>query len=419
MAENKLTDARLSKYLHKPQEKPFTLGDGLGLSARVSRVGGISWLFRFRFPTGAKQQWLSLGSYPDLSLKAARAKRDECRQWLADGKDPRQERDLRLTEALKPITVADALTHWLDNYAAKRRTNVEKHKQQFDRWIIPAVGHLPLAAISKRHWINCFEERAALYPVGAGYVLRNVQQAMKYCQKRGYEVNRDIFDLDFDTIGARKQAKRSRRLVEDGCWDEFIALVRWIEQGKMPPYYRNLLLALISFGCRTQEMRLSKITEWDFSNMVWTVPAAHNKSSAKDMAKGQSGEIKRPIPASLLPWLQGLVCASPNEYLLGELKTTTAVSAWGGKLWKRLGYSRQWQLHDLRRTVATGMNDLGIAPHVVEALLGHTIQGVAGIYNHSQYLPEKLKALELWQDRLALLRGDTDNVVLLKALGNS
>ncbi len=48
MAENKLTDAKLNKYLNKAQEKQLTLADGLGLSARISKVGGITWLFRFR-----------------------------------------------------------------------------------------------------------------------------------------------------------------------------------------------------------------------------------------------------------------------------------------------------------------------------------------------------------------------------------
>jgi hypothetical protein len=61
---------------------------------------------------------------------------------------------------------------------------------------------------------------------------------------------------------------------------------------------------------------------------------------------------------------------------------------------------------------------MGIAPHVVEALLGHSIQGVAGIYNRSQYLSEKRDALNKWQDRLALLRGDTNNVVMLGRINN-
>ncbi|MBL2624453.1 integrase, partial [Klebsiella pneumoniae] len=67
----------------------------------------------------------------------------------------------------------------------------------------------------------------------------------------------------------------------------------------------------------------------------------------------------------------------------------------------------------LRRTLATHMNNMGIAPHVVEQLLGHSMPGVMAIYNRSLYLPEKLDALNKWYDRLELLAGNHQNVVLL------
>lgn len=68
----------------------------------------------------------------------------------------------------------------------------------------------------------------------------------------------------------------------------------------------------------------------------------------------------------------------------------------GSNIWKRLDHDEKWTLHDLRRTLATRLNDLGILPHVVEHLLGHTISGVEGIYNRSQYMNEKRAALDLW-----------------------
>ena len=61
---------------------------------------------------------------------------------------------------------------------------------------------------------------------------------------------------------------------------------------------------------------------------------------------------------------------------------------------------KPWTIHDLRRTVVTGMNDIGIAPHVVEAVVNHITgaakAGVAGVYNLSKYRPEKKAALERW-----------------------
>ena len=80
---------------------------------------------------------------------------------------------------------------------------------------------------------------------------------------------------------------------------------------------------------------------------------------------------------------------------------------------------RPWTLHDLRRTMATGMADrLAVQPHVVEAVLNHASGhkgGVAGIYNRAQYLAEKKQALELWADYvMALVEGRPLNVVQMR-----
>ncbi|MGI2172034.1 tyrosine-type recombinase/integrase [Shewanella sp. MF05960] len=417
--KGKLTDTALKRLQKQAITKEVSQSDGQGLSVRARPSGNdelnnVSWLFRYRVgDRSTNPTKLVLGSYPDLSLAKARKKRDECRAWLADGKDPKFEIVLALDKTIKPITVADALNFWIDEYAIEKRTNALKHRQQFNKWLVPELGHLPLASIQKPHWIKTIRKRSKQYPVAAGYVLRNLQQALKFCNKRGYEIDRSVFDIDFDDIDAKKQNKRSQRLVEDDSWQRLEDLVKWLDEGRMMPYYRHLTLLLISFGCRSQELRLAETKEFNFETQVWTVPAAHNKTRDKDQAKGQSGEIKRPIPTALLPMLKALCDQHKGGYLLGELKNAEAVSGWGRTIYKLLGHEESWSLHDLRRTVATGLNDMGIAPHVVEALLGHSLQGVAGIYNRSQYLPEKLDALNKWQDRLELLRGDTNNIVVL------
>ena len=403
MAENKLSDSKLKASLNKPVGKQITLADGLGLSARISPVGGISWLFRYRDSLTKKQVWISLGKYPDLSIKQAREERDKIREWLANGKDPRIERKMSIQTKLAPITVKDALDHWIEKYASDNRSNHARHLAQFERWIYPNIGWMPLNQVSKHHWIECFEARSKKYPVAAGYVLRNAQQAIKFCDKRGYEVNRDILDIDFDTIGAKKQSKKSRRLIEDDSWQEFESLVLWLNSARIMPYYKWLIFLLVCFGARTQEVRQSKVGEWDLENLVWTVPPENNKTKKKDQSKGQSGEIKRPIPPQLVPLIRELITNSGNGYLLGEIKTAEAVSGWGGSIWKLVDHDSKWSLHDLRRTVATGMNDLGVHPHVVESMLGHSIAGVAGIYNRSHYLKEKKEALAIWLDKLEML----------------
>ncbi|MDE9524188.1 tyrosine-type recombinase/integrase, partial [Xenorhabdus bovienii] len=88
----------------------------------------------------------------------------------------------------------------------------------------------------------------------------------------------------------------------------------------------------------------------------------------------------------------------------------TAVSSTGNRVWERLKHNEKWVLHDFRRTFATMLSDAGIAPHIVELLLGHTLGGVLAVYNRSQYLSEKLDALNKWCERLDVLAGNYENV---------
>ncbi|EPW6709344.1 tyrosine-type recombinase/integrase [Vibrio parahaemolyticus] len=400
MATNKLSDSNLKTYLGKPQPRSMTLADGLGLSARISTVGGISWLYRYREAPTKKIVWLTLGKYPDLSLKQAREERDKCREWLANGLDPRTERKLHRTLTSRPSTVADAVTLWLTEYAKEHRVDYESLCKKLDLWIVSNVGDLPLSAMTQKLWRDCFAIRAKKSPVAAGAILQCIIQIMQFCKKRGFDIHPDTFELDLDLVGAKRQGKKSRTLIEEDSWGEFNDLLEWVNTADILPYYRNITLLLIVFGARTQELRKSKIEEWDLSTMVWTVPPENNKTSKREASRGFSGEIKRPIPQEILPLIAHLISTSKTNYLLGELKKSSSVSSYGSGVWKRLGHDTKWSLHDLRRTVATGMSDLEIDPYIVEAMLGHSLGGVQGIYNRSHYLSKKQKALEVWVSKL-------------------
>lgn len=418
MAKDKLTVGRLRALAKQPIERVKTEADGLGLSIRITPTKGdnaLLWLWRYT--VAGKPQTLTFGNYPDLSLKAARDKRDQCRAWVAEGLCPRAELLLCEEKALKALTVEGALEFWLDGYAQKHRSNWQKHRQQFQKWVYPAIGHLPAARVDLAHWMKCFEgaDRA---PVAAGLVLQNIKQAFRYCAKRKHEVNPAIFMLDNEMVGAKSAREKSRTLATEVTNTELVELVRWLESGKVLPYYRHLITLLLGFGCRTQELRLSRKGEWDLKSWVWTVPPEHNKTAKKEQGSGFSGEIVRPIPDGLKPLILHLVESGTGDYLLGELKKPEAVSLYGGKLWQKLQHAQPWSLHDLRRTVATQLNTIGIAPHVVEAVLGHSQEKVQRTYNRSQYLPEKLDALNKWQERLDVMRQGNANVLLWRGVNH-
>ena len=84
------------------------------------------------------------------------------------------------------------------------------------------------------------------------------------------------------------------------------------------------------------------------------------------------------------------------------------------------GALKPWRLHDIRRTVATRMADLGVQPHVIEAVLNHISghkAGVAGVYNRASYANEKRQALDMWAAHVeALVEGRESNVIALRGV---
>lgn len=399
---NKLSDTALRKMNGRESPGDSFYADGDGLSIKVSKIGVMTWYFTFR--TGGREttsQRIKLGNYPDLSLKAAREKREQCRAWLAEGKNPKHQLSFTTQETLKPVTVKDAMDYWIREYATHKRANVEKHIEQLNKHIYPYIGAFPLSMCETRHWLECFTRVRDEAPVAAGYLLQMCKQALKFCRVHRYAVSNVLNDLTIDDVG-RKQNKRDREHTRQ----ELADIWQECSGKKFKRYYSSLLRLLVVFGCRTKELRLSRVKEWDCREWVWTVPKEHSKGGVK---------IVRPIPEAIRPFITSLIEKKEGtELLLGEMKKSEAVSQWGRGIYKRLGHSDPWTLHDLRRTFSTTLNNMGIAPHVVEQLLGHSLGGVMAVYNRSQYLPEKLDALNKWMERLEVISSDYPNVAILE-----
>nr|WP_314590740.1 site-specific integrase [uncultured Serratia sp.] len=400
--KNKLSDSSLRKMLGRESPGDSFYADGDGLSVKVTKSGAMTWVFAYRLGgRKEKPQRLKLGNYPDMGLKLARDKRDQCRAWLAESKDPKYQLNFTAGETLKPVTVKDALQYWITEYAEGKRANVERHKAQLAKHIYPYIGSLPLSQCETRHWLECFDRMKKNAPVAGGYVFQMCKQALKFCRVRRYAISNALDDLTIPDVGS-KQEKGDR----DHTDDEIGQIWQASKQLKFKPYYAAMLRLLVVFGCRSQEARLSTWAEWDLKKWVWTVPKEHSKGGTK---------ILRPVPEAMRPFIEELHCQHKDSgLLLGEIKESSAVSAWGRLVWGRLGHIEPWSLHDIRRTFATKLNDLGVAPHVVEQLLGHTMPGVMAVYNLSQYMPEKLDALNMWCERLDLLAGGHENVILLQ-----
>ena len=400
-ALNKLSDTQLRKINGTPAQKTAFLNDGGNLSVRHSTSGLLTWYFTYRAGTGrgAPPERIKLGNYPDLSLKSAREKAAQCRAWLAEGKNPRHELNYTVQEALKPVTVGDALTYWLESYAKENRVDYAALKKRLNNHVIQHIGAMPLDKCELRHWLACFDQVAKRTPVTAGFLLQTCKQALKFCRRRRYAISNVLDDMSVADVG--KKPDISERVLST---KELGELLQALDKKIFSPYYIALIRLLIVFGCRTVELRLSEISEWDFTEMLWTVPKEHSKTKVA---------IFRPIPEAILPFVTQLVEQNRHTgLLLGEVKQEASVSQYGRLAHRRLNHPH-WSLHDIRRTFTTMLNDLGVDPHVVEQLTGHQMPGMQRVYNHSRYLDAKRNALDMWTERLGILAGTHENVTTL------
>jgi integrase len=160
--------------------------------------------------------------------------------------------------------------------------------------------------------------------------------------------------------------------------------------------YGKIVKLIILTGCRPHEIGGMAWPEFNFDAGTWTLP--------KERAKNHV-----PLTLPLSPMMLDVVMAVPKRFDTDCLFGARGVgfTRWSAamKIFEPLGL-KAWQLRDIRRSVATGMANIGIAPHIVETILNHISGhkgGVAGIYNRSRYTDQVKDALHQWSDHVASL----------------
>jgi len=177
--------------------------------------------------------------------------------------------------------------------------------------------------------------------------------------------------------------------------------------------YGRIVRLLILTGARRQEVGGMRRGEFAFEDGTWTLPAERSKNH-------RAHTLALP-PAALA--IVGAILPGERDHLFGS-RASSGYTAWAaGKaaLDQRLANAVEpWKLHDIRRTVATRMADIGIEPHVIEAVLNHYSghrRGIAGVYNRSPYEKAVKGALIRWSEHVRdLVEGRVEsNVVTLHA----
>lgn len=382
-----ISDTKLRSLYGKPYSGPAEITDSDGLGIRITPKGVISFQFRFRWD--GKQHRLGLGRYPAMTLRDARNMVADLRESVDRGLDPRVMVD-RNSAKNKP-TVKDCLEYWQENYVdvALREKTKALYKSTVVKHMADVFPGMPIEDIPVRLWVERFTEEEQINPRRARQLLVQLRSAIGWCNRRQFIGNTDLMLLQPKDIGT-KAAVGEVTL----SYNQLAKIWLAIERSRGSTSNRLLHQLLMLYGARNSEMRMAVKNEFDREEGVWSVPAEKSKTNKI---------IRRPLFSAADELLKKAEMTYGTVLFPGpDLKksmTIAGANRFLGRIQESLGIG-DFTAHDFRRTLATRLSEEGVAPHVIEKMLGHELGGVLSVYNKHDWLAEQKAAYELYAEKI-------------------
>jgi integrase len=349
---------------------------GFGLRLRAS--GAASWVVQYDL--GGKTKKVTLGTTAMLDFGAARSKARDLLAAVRLGGDPAA--DKRQAQERAAETFGALLPRYLVFKQAKAKPGsrsfkeVERHLAKYARPLHPR----PLTAIDRRAVAGLVSAIASKNgPAAANNMLGSLSGYFTWLIREGLLDGTNPASLVNKAVANKG---RDRVLTAD----EFRII--WGALGDSD--YADIFRLLALTAARKTEIGSLRWSEIDFDAAEIQLPATRTKNG-------------KPHVVPLVPMALAILKARPEngrEFVFGTGKGFTGWAWAKAALDERTGPIPPWVLHDVRRFFSTNAHDqLGVAPHVVEACLGHVSgfkAGVSGIYNKATYLDERRRALEKW-----------------------
>lgn len=386
-----LTDTAIKNA--KPKAKRWRLFDEGGLYLEISPAGGRWWRLKYRF--GGKEKRLSLGTYPDTSLKQARERRDQARKVLAEGLDPGLERKteklrtkLEAENSFKSVALA-----WLDHQTARWiATTRQRVLASLEADAFPQLGAMPITEIRARDVatvVRAIEARG----VGetAARVLQRIRAIFRFAVVHEWIETNPTLDVRGDELLKPRQVQHRAALPEA----EVAGFLAKLDAYEGDPSTANALRLLMLTAVRPGELRGARWAEMDLQTARWRIPAERMKMRAEHLVplSRQAVEVLRVMEP--LSGTGDLVF--PSAFYPGQpLSENTLNSALA-----RMGYKGIATAHGFRALFSTVANEHGHDPDVIERQLAHVERNeVRAAYHRAAYVAERATLMQWWADHL-------------------
>lgn len=444
MAIGKITKDKVDALV-KGKGDLFLWDDKLpGFGVKVTPAGAKVYLYQYRIGgRGNPTRRYTIGKHGPLTPDQARTRAKGLAHMVEHGTDPRQAEDAekaakmeaqrqvderaRLEGELAFSRLAPVFLDWYENDRERRPSSVALARLVIDRYLTPALADKPLPHVTRADLQPILDaipsHKRGMRRAVFAYASTLFSWAMK---------ERGIIDVNPLRAMAKPDAPKARERV---LADEELADL-WRATDTLAKPFDAFFRLLVLTAQRRSEVAGMLWAELDRDARAWVIPAARAKNNAAQLVPLSDAVIGELDRLALAQQVKANVAApdGTNWPKLGHALTTTGRTPISGitkakdALDKAIGEARgtkelpapieAWRIHDLRRTVATGLQRLGVRFEVTEAVLNHVSGakgGVAGIYQRHDWKDEKRTALDAWASHIAALLVPTDhsNVVQL------
>lgn len=394
-----LTETQIRKAKAGP--KPVKLYDsrGLYLEVRATSQGDSAKWWRFRYRFDGKEKLLSLGTYPDTSLAAAREARDKAREQVARDVDPSEARKTeKAARAAAALNTVEAVARaWLiDRTSAWKAGTLEAIEASLDNHVFHSDGQRPISAVKPadvRRIVKAVESTGASET--AGRVFQRLRSIFRYA------IAHELLEVDptyslkpSEILKPRKVQHRAAIAERDA--PEFL---KKLDAYEGDPTTKAALKLLVLTAVRPGELRGARWSEFDKERALWRIPGDRMKMATEHLVPLSTQatavlELMRPLSGH-----RELVFPSPF-YPDKQLSENTFNSALA-----RMGYKGIATAHGMRTLFSTCANEAGWNGDLIEKQLAHEERDdVRAAYNRAKHVAERAKLMQWWADHLDKLR---------------
>ncbi len=394
-----LTDRKIKAATVKTGKKTTKLFDGGGLYLEVNLKSAKRW--RLKYYYGGKEKRISLGTYPTVSLKAARTKREEAKQLLDNGIDPSQKRKEKKEQAIQvqeesENTFSRSVSLYLEHLRPERD---EKYwnsvESAFERLINPIIGAKNINEVSPKDIIvvlNHIQSRGTIET--AHRLFTQISSVFKYAVSHELSDRNPCSDMEKNHVLKKVQTQHYATITDN----EQIGKLLYDINKYTGAYTVRMALSFAPYvAIRPYNIRFARWKDIDFDAGFWKIPAEEMKTKQEHIIPLTSSSLKILLEVQNFTGDEEYIF--PSDRNPNKPFSDTALN----KALTRMGYdSTKLVTHGFRAMFSTIANEQSnFRSEVIETQLAHKVGNeVSRAYNRAQYLQERKELMQWWSDYL-------------------